>query len=417
MDFPSTEILAQGLPFQEAIDFFRQKVRLPTRTWTDIWEGMHSRAFVVAGAMKDDLLSDFQAAVLMGIEKGITLNEFRKDFDSIVKRHGWSYKGGRGWRSSVIFNTNMRTAYQTGHYKQMTDPDVLEARPYWRYSAVMDGRTRTQHVAWHNTVLRHDDPWWRTHYPPNGWGCRCTVVNHSGPEVERMKAEGEKLREEAPEMDWQEKEIRQSDGTTRTVRVPNGIDPGWAYNVGETAWGSQLPEEVMDAWRRRGAAAWERMTSGDRLSYGRPRELPLDITQTSAVSPMQSKAEAEKYLQGILGGDETIFMAGADLKMPVLVNARSLSEHIPLDRSAFLPFFPELIQEPYEVWLSFEKHKGTGKVVLRARFLKAIQLEKGRGLFMSAQTVRGMLEAWTFFTSKGWKYLESQRRGLLMFGR
>ena len=103
MDYPSTEILAQGLPFQEAIDFFRQKVRLPSRTWTELWEGMHSRAFVVASAMKDDLLSGFQAAVLKGIEEGTTLNEFRKDFDSIVKRHGWSYKGGRGWRSSVIF--------------------------------------------------------------------------------------------------------------------------------------------------------------------------------------------------------------------------------------------------------------------------------------------------------------------------
>ncbi|MCE5333195.1 MAG: phage head morphogenesis protein [Desulfobacteraceae bacterium] len=138
----TNEILAQGIPFDEAIDFFRQKVRIPTEAWTDIREGMHSRAFVIAGGMRDDLLSDFQTAIMKGLQGGTTLAEFRKDFDEIVRRHGWSYKGGRGWRTSVIYNTNLRTAYQAGHFKQMTDPDVILARPYWRYSAVMDGRTR-----------------------------------------------------------------------------------------------------------------------------------------------------------------------------------------------------------------------------------------------------------------------------------
>ena len=42
------------LPFQEQIDFLKQKVRLPTLTHRDISSRGHDRAFVVAGAMKAD---------------------------------------------------------------------------------------------------------------------------------------------------------------------------------------------------------------------------------------------------------------------------------------------------------------------------------------------------------------------------
>ena len=42
-----------------------------------------------------------------------------------------------------------------------------------RYVAVLDARTRPEHRAWHGLILPIDHPLWDTHYPPNGWGCRC----------------------------------------------------------------------------------------------------------------------------------------------------------------------------------------------------------------------------------------------------
>jgi hypothetical protein len=91
-----------GIPFTEAIDFFKQKVNLPTRSWTDLWQGQHARAFVVAGGVKDDLISDLRNAVAKAIEQGTTLAEFRKDFDQAVAKHGWSYNGSRGWRTPEL---------------------------------------------------------------------------------------------------------------------------------------------------------------------------------------------------------------------------------------------------------------------------------------------------------------------------
>lgn len=164
------DVEALALPFAQAIEHFRGKVNLPTRTWLDIEKGMHARAFVVAGATKEELLADFKAAAGKGLEKGTTLAEFRKDFDAIVARHGWSHKGGRDWRSKVIFQTNLATAYSAGRYAQMTTPAVLAARPFWRYIASSSRERRAQHMSWYNVVLPATDPWWDTHFPPCAWG-------------------------------------------------------------------------------------------------------------------------------------------------------------------------------------------------------------------------------------------------------
>lgn len=160
------------LPFDEAIEFFRKKINVPTETWKDLWKAMHARAFSVAGAMKTELLEDLREAVDKAISEGTTLVDFRKDFDKTVQRYGWKYKGGKAWRAAVIFNTNLSTAYAVGHYTQMADPDVLKARPFLRYVGSSSANPREEHMQWYNLVLPADDPWWDTHYPPNGWGCK-----------------------------------------------------------------------------------------------------------------------------------------------------------------------------------------------------------------------------------------------------
>jgi hypothetical protein len=50
-----------------------------------------------------------------------------------VATHGWDFKGGRNWRTRVIYQTNLQTSYAAGRYQQLTDPDMLKVRPYWRY--------------------------------------------------------------------------------------------------------------------------------------------------------------------------------------------------------------------------------------------------------------------------------------------
>lgn len=222
----TTDAETLDLPFEEAIAFFRRKLNLKSASWAAVWQDAHTRAFTVAGALRDDLLADFRQAIDKAIATGTTLEEFRKDFDGIVKRHGWSYNGGRGWRTTVIYRTNLSTAYAAGRYQQMVDPDVLEHRPYWRYVHGGSRDARPEHQAWDGLVLPASDPWWKTHYPPNGWGCSCYVEAITERELLRS---GKAEPDQAPPVEtyaWTDP------ATGRTAEVPVGIDPGWAYNVG-----------------------------------------------------------------------------------------------------------------------------------------------------------------------------------------
>ncbi len=209
------------LPFAEQEAFFKGKLNIPTQKWTDLWKDQHAKGFMVAGAYKADLLADFRSAVDKAIAKGTTLEEFRGDFDAIVAKHGWSYNGSRNWRSEVIYSTNVRQAYNAGRWAQLTDPEQLEALPYLTYKHGDSRVPRPHHLAWDGTTLPADDPWWKTHYPQNGWGCKCRVYGSTRREYETAKRAG-KGKAPASEIDPKTGE-------------PVGIDKGFGFNIGK-AW-------------------------------------------------------------------------------------------------------------------------------------------------------------------------------------
>ncbi|RJP17900.1 MAG: head morphogenesis protein [Deltaproteobacteria bacterium] len=399
-----------SLPFQEAIDFFREKVNIPTRHWDDLRQGMHARGFMVAGAAKTEILADLRSAVDKAISEGTTLDEFRKSFDSIVANHGWSYKGGRNWRSELIFSTNIRTAYAAGRYRQMTDPDVASYRPNWQYRHGDSVVPRPLHLSWDGLVLAADDAWWKTHYPPNGWGCKCRVFALSDRDMRKAGKDGPDTAPNDGSYEW-------TDRNGVVHDVPRGVDPGWDYNVGEAAWGRQLSAQSMADWRREGAAAWEPLTEGNWQSAGRPQEIPFDEPQADTGPPLTTR-QAEQLLRKVLGGEEKIFsFSEGDFRYDLLVNAVSMAAHVPADRTPYLPLLEETLTDPFEVWNSFERHKGTGKVVLRQRVIKGVATEGGKGMLFVANAAKGILEGWTFVPIRNVSYLNDQRRGQLAWKR
>lgn len=229
-----------SLPFQEQIAFFRAKKNVLTERWTDLWQEEHDHAFMVAGANRIDLLNDLRAAVDKAIADGTGLEAFRRDFDQIVAKYGWDYTGGRGWRTRVIFETNLRTSYAAGRYAQLQR--LKKVRPYWRYRhSDSVQHPRPLHLAWNGLVIEADNPWWQTHYPPNGWGCQCTVEGLNARDLKRLGKDGP---DQPPPDDPQTVVVGKNGPNPQTVQTPAGVDPGFGYAPGRSAY-EQLAQDTV----------------------------------------------------------------------------------------------------------------------------------------------------------------------------
>ncbi|WP_292999589.1 phage minor head protein [Nevskia sp.] len=222
-----------SLPLKQQIEFFRDKLNLPTKSYTDIQGAAHDQAFVVAGALKADLLNDLRGAVDRVVADGIGFEAFKKDFRSIAAKHGWAYNGGSNWRAQVIYETNLNQSYNAGREAQMADPELRARRPYGMYKHYASPNERPEHVAWDGLIIPLDDPWWDSHSPANGWGCKCKKFMYSDRDVERR---GLKVVKPPPE-EFEDRVIGKRSGNPQTVRVPKGIDPGFAYTPGKSTLG------------------------------------------------------------------------------------------------------------------------------------------------------------------------------------
>lgn len=219
----NSSLQATPLPFEQQIRYFKNKVNIPTETYLDIYGELHDYAFVVAGANTQQLVLDFRKAVDKAIQDGITLEQFRKDFDDIVKNHSWQYNGGRNWRSRVIYDTNLYASYNYGRYVQQRE--MVDLMPYWKYEHHDNNHPRLEHKRLDNLVLRADDPFWSHYYPTRAYGCHCTVRA-----LDDIDLQQEKLTvSPSPNIEWEERTIGQRSGNPRVVRLPKGVDPSFEH--------------------------------------------------------------------------------------------------------------------------------------------------------------------------------------------
>lgn len=244
------------LPPKEAIAYFRAKGYAITWNWYEQLADVHARMFTVAKASRMDILTSIRGEVDRAVSQGISRQDFIDTLTPRLQKLGWWGKQvvvdsegnaervqlGSARRLATIYNVNTRVAYNTGRYAQMLA--TADAFPWWQYVAVMGGHTRPAHAALNGMVFHYTHPFWQSHYPPNGFNCRCRVRALSD---RRLRELGLTPVEDAGQLHTHEAEAGVDKRTGEVFSTPVTTfddgkvkmtpDVGWSYNPGSAAFG------------------------------------------------------------------------------------------------------------------------------------------------------------------------------------
>ncbi len=237
----------------KALQYIKQKNLKPAFSYKDVWNEEHITSFTVAKVMNVDILQDIKNAVEKAIKNGETLSQFKKNLLPTLYKAGWTgkteiYDNITGEKKEVyidtprrlktIYETNLRSAYMKGRFDRAYESD---AHPYLMYRVGPSKVHRPEHLEWDGLILDKNDPFWLTHNPPNGWGCKCYTVAVSKGRKERYEKEGIPT----PTFDNQTVQVRVKTKAPKTIyktfvnkrngtisKVPVGVDPSFNFNQG-----------------------------------------------------------------------------------------------------------------------------------------------------------------------------------------
>lgn len=225
-------------PDKRTSTFLDNKGIHPSFSWADTSPEEHAVSFTAAKVMTLDVAEALKRSLSEAIKNGVPFEQWKRQIRPELERKGWwgvkefvdpttgelkQVQLGSPRRLKTIYSANIRSARAAGQWDRIQK--TKEARPYLIYELGPSERHRPEHAALRGLVLRADDPFWHSHFPPNGWGCKCRVRQLSQTEVDRRGL----VVTDAPKVatrDWK------NPRTGEVTKIPKGIDPGWETNPG-----------------------------------------------------------------------------------------------------------------------------------------------------------------------------------------
>lgn len=195
-----------------------------------------------------------------------------------------------------------------------------------------------------------------------------------------------------------------------TVQAPKGIDTGFGYNVGQAAWGQSAELIAME---RHGP--WEALQAPGAAP-------PTDLVQGVKPAAKLGKRAADEAglrdaLRQALGADQAVFTdpTGGRVNITQAIVDHMLEKASRMDgREAFFPFIREVVEDPAEIWVGFAQSSQSGRVAMRRRYVKLLELGKDTTVGIVADVDGGQWSGVTFFRGEA-RAMKTLRQGLRIY--
>lgn len=156
----------------------------------DVQEFISTHATMLNNSFKQVEMSDKMRERLTRsnyIFSGIkTFHELNEAFPSMLDENGNKKPFERFLNDVQKINDTYNANYLHAEYNFVQASATMAAkweqfsedgdRYYLQYRTAKDDKVRPEHAALDGVTLPMSDSFWETYYPPNGWNCRCTVV-------------------------------------------------------------------------------------------------------------------------------------------------------------------------------------------------------------------------------------------------
>lgn len=139
---------------------------LPTDVPDTLRCALEENGFIFSGFKTFHAMRELGLSMLTTDGNIKSYNEFKKDVQQIDAHYNTNYLYAE--YKHAIGACQMAAKW----HEQAKDGDRYDLQ----YRTAQDPNVREDHRLLHGTTLPLSDPFWDKYYPPNGWGCRCTVV-------------------------------------------------------------------------------------------------------------------------------------------------------------------------------------------------------------------------------------------------
>lgn len=186
--------LEEPVSFRAGQEWFARKAELPTNLSAQelalqLPERVRSASFFSARVAAANVLGALREEVTAIAEGERSYSESRKRLTEFLASAGYGIpdpqaKGDRDLadiastaRLELVLRQNVAMQQAVAQREVSEHPAVLEIFPCYEYVTARDDAVREDHAALDGLVLRKDDPFWRTHFPPWDYNCRCMALD------------------------------------------------------------------------------------------------------------------------------------------------------------------------------------------------------------------------------------------------